>query len=89
MKINRLLPLALVMVLACSTGAQARLGESEDAIIQRFGKSALKQRFDWCEKDYFNVNGFSIVVTLLKGQSMGESYRISTGTLVTCKSSNF
>jgi len=73
--------LILFFALGSGTAAWARLGETEDQLVQRYGKPFLKQRFAWCVKDNFNVQGFSIVVTLLNGISVGESYRISSGSL--------
>jgi hypothetical protein len=70
----------LVLALFVTTTAQARLGESEAQLIQRFGKPILHQHFTWCDKENFNPNGFSIEVTLLGGQSVGEVYHITIGT---------
>ena len=73
--------LILLLTLGFGSTAQARLGESEAAVIQRLGKPFLTQHFTWCDKDNFSVNGFSIVVTLINGQSVGELYHITSGTL--------
>jgi len=73
--------LALLVTLGFGTVAWARLGETEDALVQRYGRPVLKRHFAWCDKENFSVNGFSIEVTLLNGVSAGESYRISSGTL--------
>ncbi len=73
----------LLSLLALTMGApaHARLGESEAQIIERLGRPFLHQHFVWCDKDNFSANGFTIVVTLLNGQSVGETYHITRGTI--------
>lgn len=76
-------PYLLILLLAISleSTALAHLGDSEADLIQRLGKPFAKQHFTWCDKDNFSVNGFSIVVTLINGRSVGELYHITTGNL--------
>jgi len=76
----RILALLCIFVLVVTATAQARLGESDAQLVQRFGKPFFHQHLSWCDKETFSVNGFSIDVILLSGQSVGETYRISKGT---------
>ena len=73
--------LVLLLMLGCGSSAWARLGESEAEVIQRLGKPYARQHFTWCDKDNFSVNGFTIVVTLINGLSVGEAYHITSGNL--------
>ena len=73
--------LILLFALGFGSIAQARLGETEATIIQRYGRPMLKQHFGWCDKENFLANGFSIEVTFLNGVSAGESYHINSGGL--------
>jgi hypothetical protein len=71
----------LSLSLVFGATAWARMGETESQIVQRYGKPFLRQHFTWCDKDNFNVQGFSVVVTLLNGVSVGELYHITVGNL--------
>jgi len=75
----RLLILAILLSLSMASSAWARLGETESAVIARYGKPLLKVHRTCGDEESFSANGFSITVTLINGISVGELYRIAPG----------
>ena len=83
----RLFILTLLLALTMATTAWARLGETQAAVIARYGKPSFRLLRTWCEEDTFQFNGFNIVVTLINGVSKGENYSIP-GQLLTEQQAN-
>lgn len=77
----RLLILTLLLTLSMATTAWARLGESETAVINRYGKPHFRLIRTWSEDVTFQMNGFTIVVTFMNGVSKGETYTIPGETI--------
>jgi len=75
----RTLLLALLALLGLTATVHARLGETEDAVITRYGKPKAKMHRAWGDEEMFSMNGFNITVTFLNGVSRGELYRITSG----------
>ncbi len=69
-----LLILSVAMLLGTPTSAFARLGESEAAVIERYGKPKYKLHRAWGDEEGFSMNGFTIAVTLINGVSVGELF---------------
>jgi hypothetical protein len=74
---TRLLIFTFLLSLSMATSAWARLGETESAVIGRYGKPSVKMHRVWGDEERFSMNGFSIAVTFIKGVSVGEAFRTS------------
>jgi hypothetical protein len=71
---GRLLTFTLLLSLSMATSAWARLGETESAVIGRYGKARYKIQRPWGAEEGFLMNGFSIAVILINGVSRGELF---------------
>ena len=70
----RFLIFILLLSLSLATSAWARLGETESAVIGRYGKARYKIQRPWGAEEGFLMNGFSIAVILINGVSRGELF---------------
>jgi hypothetical protein len=86
---TRLLIFTLLLLLSKATSAWARLGETESAVIGRYGKAAYKMHRPWGDQEGFSMNGFSITVTLINGVSRGELFSSPGHTLTVEQASDF
>jgi hypothetical protein len=73
---TRFLILTAVLLLGLATSARARLGETETAVEERYGKPTFKYIKPWCVEETYSMNGFTIVVTFIDGVSQGEKYTL-------------
>jgi hypothetical protein len=71
----RLLIISFLLSLG-TTSAWARLGETESAVVERYGTPHFRLLRGWCEEVTFQANGFTIVVTFIKGVSRGENFSL-------------
>jgi hypothetical protein len=85
----RLLIFTLLLSLSMATTAWARLGETESAVITRYGKPAYKMHRPWGDQEGFSMNGFSISVTFINGVSRGEVFTSSGHTITVEQASDF
>lgn len=72
----RILVLTLLLAIGFATTASARLGETESAVLSRYGQPHFKTKRPWGEDQGFTMNGFTITVTFLNGISNGELFSI-------------
>jgi len=73
----RLLVFTLLLSMGMATSARARLGETESAVLARYGKPSYKMHCAWGNQEGFSMNGFSIAVTFIDGVSRGELFTCS------------
>ena len=71
---TRLLFLTLLLLLTLANSAWGRLGETEGAVITRYGKPHFKTHRPWGDDEGFTMNGFNITVTFINGISQGELF---------------
>jgi hypothetical protein len=82
--VKNITPFILILLLALcfEATAWARLGETESAVAQRYGRTAYKLHRAWGDEEKFSMNGFSITVTFIHGVSVGELFE-SPGHIIT------
>ncbi|MCE0496355.1 MAG: hypothetical protein LV481_00200 [Methylacidiphilales bacterium] len=72
-----------------ATPVWARLGETESAVVARYGRMSVKIHRAWGDEAYFSMNGFNITVTLINGVSAGELYRCTGHIITDAEASDF
>jgi hypothetical protein len=78
---TRLLILTLLISLGMVTTASARLGETESAVEARYGTPHFRLIKSWSEDVTYEANGFTILVTFIKGVSKGEKFTLPGQTI--------
>lgn len=73
---TRFFILMVLLSLGMVTSASARLGETEAAVVERYGKPSFRLIKTWCTEETFSMNGFTIVVTFIDNVSKGEKYSL-------------